>query len=200
MTYRVPARVETARLVIRRYVDADAEALTEVTARNRDHLLRYMAWARLEPQTVAQRRAFIDSVNVDFDAGTDFTMGMFARATGRFLGGTGFHVRHEPDRLEIGYWIDAAREGEGLVTEAAAALARVALEHAGAAVVSIAHAPSNARSEAVPRRLGFVRQAARVDACQDGDTQVDGIDWHATAAELGSGPLAAFPAPRVSPR
>ena len=51
--YRIPARIETERLVIRRYREDDAEALSEVASRNREHLLRYMVWAQYEPQTPA---------------------------------------------------------------------------------------------------------------------------------------------------
>lgn len=196
--YRIPARIETERLVIRRYDVADAEALSEVASRNKDHLLRYMIWAQHEPQTPAQRRMFIETVNADFDAGTDYTMGMFARADGAYLGGTGFHVRTDPDRLEIGYWIDGAREGEGLVTEAAAALTHVGLGFTGAGLVAIAHAPSNDRSSAVPARLGFVRQDAPAGyTCHDRGEAVDPVDWHADAAVLAVEPLASFPRPAL---
>ena len=196
--YRIPARIETERLVIRRYREDDAEALYEVASRNREHLLRYMVWAQYEPQTPAQRRLFIATVNADFDAGTDYTMGMFARPDGAYLGGTGFHVRTAPERLEIGYWLDAAREGEGLATEAAAALTRVGLEFAGATLVSIAHAPTNARSGAVPARLGFVRQDAPAEyTCHDSGQPVSPVDWQADAAVLASDPLSSFPHPSL---
>lgn len=196
--YRIPARIETARLVVRRYTEADAEALSEVTSRNRDHLIRYMEWARLEPQTPAQRREFIETVNAEWDAGRDYTMGIFERATGAFLGGTGFHVRHEPDRLEIGYWVDAAREGEGIATEVAAALTQVALSFADAPLVAIAHAPSNVRSAAIPARLGYARQEKPAGyACHDGGETVTPVDWHATVSTLSASPLASVPRPAL---
>ncbi|SEJ48175.1 GNAT family N-acetyltransferase [Demequina mangrovi] len=194
MTWHVPARIETERLVLRRYEAADAEALAATVARNIDHLARYMEWIAFEPQSVEQRRAWIEDVNAQAEAGTEFVLGMFDHA-GTLVGGTGFHVGTDPERLMIGYWIDAAHQGAGLVTEASAALARVALELAGAAIVDISHAASNARSAAVPARLGFTRRETCGEACFDGGTKEPGVTWWATREALASGPLASTPRP-----
>ncbi|WP_062203059.1 GNAT family N-acetyltransferase [Demequina salsinemoris] len=199
MTWNVPARIETERLVIRRYARTDAEALAAVASRNREHLVRYLPWARYEPQTAEQRIEYIAVTDTDFDEGRDYTMGIFARETGELVGGTGFHPRKRPvDHVEIGYWIDAARQGQGLVTETVAALTRVALELLKVPFVGIVHAPTNARSEAVPERLGYVRQAP-LDAptCTDGDRKVVPVAWQATLEHLPATPVAATPRPTV---
>ncbi|WNM23388.1 GNAT family N-acetyltransferase [Demequina capsici] len=199
MTWDVPTRIVTARLEIRRYTAADAEALTEVAARNRDHLLRYMVWAEAEPQTVRQRLEFIAKAGAEFDAGVEYTMGIFERAGGAFLGGSGFHVKTAPvGHLEIGYWIDADREGHGYVTEATAALARVALEHCGSPYVAIAHAPTNVRSAAVPQRLGFTRQPGTdKPRCTDAGSSVTPVEWHATVETLAGPAFASHPRPSL---
>ncbi|WP_433937200.1 GNAT family N-acetyltransferase [Sorangium cellulosum] len=75
------------------------------------------------------------------------------------LGGTGLHPRVGPRGLEIGYWIHVAHGGRGLATEAAAALTRVAFEVAQLDRVEIHCGPANARSVAVPRKLGFALEA-----------------------------------------
>lgn len=212
--YTVPHRIDTERLVIRRYVATDAEALATVIPANMDHLRRYMEWIAFEPQTVEQRRAFITEVDAKADAGEDFTLGMFLRGDdggdGELIGGTGFHVRTDPDRLEIGYWIDADHEGRGFATETAAALTWVGLSLAGADLMGIAHAPSNTRSAAIPERLGYRRQldagsgafdaTARVaDAreCADDGVMVPAVMWWATRETLESEPLASWPRPRA---
>ncbi|WP_236683685.1 GNAT family N-acetyltransferase [Demequina flava] len=192
----MPHRVETERLVLRRYTHADAEALGEVTTRNVDHLRRYMEWIQFEPQSIEQRRALIDTLNSQADAGEDYTLGMFLHS-GEFIGGTGYHVRAHPDRLELGYWIDRAQEGRGLVTEAAVALTLVALNLAGADIVDVAHAPSNERSASIPRRLGFVRQEAVAHGCFDDGQMHDGVMWWATRDHLTQEPFAAAPRPRA---
>jgi len=192
----VPSRIETERLTLRRYVAADAEQLAEVVPRNMAHLERYMEWIAFEPQTVEQRVAWIDRVSEQFDAGEDYTLGIFA-PDGALLGGTGFHVRTDPDRVAIGYWIDKDHEGKGLVTEASAALTLVALEVVGAPLVAIEHAPTNIRSAAIPQRLGFVRQAVAPQECNDSGEMVPSVVWIATRDTLAQEPLASWPRPTV---
>lgn len=196
MTYAVPHRIETDRLVIRRYTPADAPALTTVITRNADHLRRYMEWITSEPLSLDGRRRFIDRTLAEFDAGEDYTLGIFDR-DGQYLGGTGYHVRYDPRRLAIGYWIDAAHQGQGLVTELAAALTHVALELTGTSIVDIAHAPSNWRSAAVPERLGFMRQDQSTHQCFDDGHMVDDVMWWATWDHLAREPLSTFPRPRA---
>jgi len=201
MTYRVPHRIETQRLVLRRYAESDAEALAAVVGQNSEHLRRYMEWIQFEPQSVEQRRAWIAAVNAKWDAGTDYTMGIFLRGDvdepGEFIGGTGFHTRRDPDRLAVGYWIAAAHEGVGLVSETSAALTRVALELTGADIADISHAPSNTRSASVPERLGYVRQEFSGEECFDAGETLDAVTWFATREHLDRDPLASIPRPRA---
>lgn len=74
-------------------------------------------------------------------------------------GGCGLHRRRQDTSLDIGYWLHPASTGRGVATAAAAALARVAFEVAGADVVRITCDEANAASAAVPERLGFVHVA-----------------------------------------
>ena len=194
--FAVPTRIETERLVLRPYVEADAEQLVESVSRNLEHLRPYMEWIQFEPQTVTDRREWIAGEAEKFAAGTGFTMGMFD-TDGMLVGGSGFHLRSDPEGLEIGYWIDAAHEGTGLVTEAAAALTLVALDTAGAAIVTIGHAPSNARSSAVPRRLGYRQQNLGSKQCFDAGEMAPAIEWVADATTLTREPLSSWPRPVV---
>src|SRR5690606_36339696 len=90
-----------------------------------------------------------------FDLGQDFVYGVFDRSDGSFVGGAGLHPRIGAGMLEIGYWIVRERWGEGLATEAAAALTRAGFEIMGAHRMEIRVAPDNARSLAIPRKLGY---------------------------------------------
>ena len=195
-TWDVPARIETERLVLRRYEPADAEQLGAVLGANIDHLKRYMAWIEYEPQTVEQRREWFLETHRQFDAGEEYILGMFDRE-GAFVGGTGFHSRHDPDRLEIGYWIDREHEGQGLVTEAAAALTRVALEYSRSPIVGICCVPSNVRSSAIPKRLGYVVQQTPGEECFDAGEQVASVMWWANRETLLTEPLASVPRPAI---
>lgn len=152
-TWRVPARVETRRLVLRCYSLEDVAAMDEVIPANREHLEEFMEWARSEPIGTKARTELVEKFIAGYKAGTDFTMGIFTRDAGEYIGGTGYHVRD--DHLEIGYWLAGDRRGHGIMTEAAAALTRVALQFAFSPFVAICCEPANERSKGVPRRLGY---------------------------------------------
>ena len=85
---------------------------------------------------------------------------MWERASGTYVGGSGLHrIDWSVPNVEIGYWIRTRFEGRGFVTEAAALLAAFAFDTLQAQRVRIRCDAANARSAAVPRRLGFVHEA-----------------------------------------
>jgi RimJ/RimL family protein N-acetyltransferase len=163
--WRVPARIETQRLVLRCYTPEDVEAMDVVVPANKEHLETYLPWARDEPIGHEKRTELVSDFVAKFRAREDFVMGIFDRATGEYIGGTGLHTRQGPGVLEIGYWLAAHRQGEGLITEAAAALTRTAFSYAHAPRVEIHCEPTNVRSRNVPLRLGFVLEDTRVAPC-----------------------------------
>ena len=199
MTRNVPARIETERLVVRVYSAEDADALDAVIPANREHLRRFLPWAEREPLSPTDRAALIARFVQEFDAQEDFTMGVFDRADGTYLGGTGLHTRIGPDALEIGYWIRADREGSGLVTEAVAALVQVTLGHLGARWAEVRCEPANLRSRAVPERLGFTLSDTRVDACGTDRTELIEI-WQLRAEDLAGSAAARAPRPTMRDR
>jgi len=185
--WRIPARIETQRLVLRRYELEDVPAMDIVIPANRDHLKEFLPWALEEPVGTVKRTELVEEFIAKFRAREDFTMGMFDRATGEYIGGTGFHTRQGPGILEIGYWLAEDRQGQGLMTEAAAALTRVAFSYAHAQRVEIRCELPNVRSGNVARRLGFA-----LDHIED-DNQV----WALTAATFADSAASAAPRPDI---
>jgi RimJ/RimL family protein N-acetyltransferase len=61
----------------------------------------------------------------------------------------------EADRVEVGYWLDAAVTGRGLATIGATALLAAAATLGDIALAEIHCHVDNAPSNAVPHRLGF---------------------------------------------
>lgn len=151
----VPARIETPRLVLRRYRPADAPLLKDAIDQSLDRLQPWMPWARHEPTPLPELTERLRTFAANYDAGTEWVMGIFDREERRLLGGTGLHRRGPAHVLEIGYWLRSGAEGHGYVTEAVDALRRVAGLVAGVTHVRICCDPRNQRSAAVPGRLGF---------------------------------------------
>jgi len=118
-----------------------------------------MPWTENEPQTVEEKVELLRTFRGSFDLGRDYVYGIFSRDESEVLGGTGLHTRHGDDAFEIGYWIRESRIGEGLATEAGAALTKVAFEVSGVDRVEIRVDPPNERSRNVPRKLGYLEEA-----------------------------------------
>jgi len=156
---QLPYRIATERLVLRCWEPRDAPLLKDAVDSSIDHLLPWMPWAADEPQTVDEKAALLRTFRGNFDLGVDFVYGIFSHDEAEALGGTGLHTRIGPEALEIGYWIRASRAGEGLTTEATAALTRVAFELTDRERVEIRCDPANERSRAIPRKLGYIEEA-----------------------------------------
>jgi RimJ/RimL family protein N-acetyltransferase len=154
-----PYRIETERLVVRCYQPSDAPLLKNAIDSSLEHLQPWMPWALDEPQTLEQKVELVELFGSSFDAGENFTYGIFAADEAELLGGTGLHPRVGPGGLEIGYWVRASATRQGIVTESTAALTRAGFEVCGADRIEIRIEPRNEASFGVPRKLGFVEEA-----------------------------------------
>ena len=154
-----PYRIETERLVIRCYEPRDAPLIKESIDSSLEHLRPWMPWAEDEPQTLEEKIELARQFRANFDAGENFTYGIFDPDETELLGGTGLHGRIGLGGLEIGYWIRESATRRGLVTESTAAVTRVGFEMCGADRIEIRIDPANEASFGVPRKLGFVEEA-----------------------------------------
>jgi RimJ/RimL family protein N-acetyltransferase len=153
-----PYRIETERLVVRCWEPRDAPLLKEAVDSSLEHLRAWLPWAHEDPQPLDAKVELLRGFRGRFDLGQDFVYGIFSRDESEALGGTGLHTRRGEGIFEIGYWIRASRAGEGLGTEATAALARAAFELCDVARIEIRVDPENSASIAIPRKLGFVEE------------------------------------------
>jgi RimJ/RimL family protein N-acetyltransferase len=149
-----PERIDlpTVDAVARRHRLDDLDALQQAIEESRDHLRPWMFWA---DQTRDDTATFLRGAIDKWDSGEEFTYLLVGSDGDRVLGGAGLHHRLGPDALEIGYWLRADATGRGLITAAAAALTNAAFALDGVVRVEIHCDEANARSAAVPRRLGY---------------------------------------------
>jgi ribosomal-protein-serine acetyltransferase len=138
---------------IRPLEDADAPELFALVDANRLYLRAWLPWldGTRSEEDVAEfvadsRRRAADGLGVQFAI----------LESGQIAGVIGFH---EIDRVHaqvgIGYWVAENRQGRGLVTRAVQALCGMAFDELGLNRVEIKAATDNARSRAIPERLGF---------------------------------------------
>jgi RimJ/RimL family protein N-acetyltransferase len=154
-----PYRIVTDRLVLRCWEPRDAPVLKEAVDSSLDQLRPWMPWAEHEPQTLEEKVALLRTFRGNFDLDNDFVYGVFSRDEAGVVGGSGLHLRRGPNAFEIGYWIRTDRAGQGLATEATAALTRVGFELGGVDWIEIRCDPTNERSRAIPHKLGYVEEA-----------------------------------------
>ncbi|WP_141607859.1 GNAT family N-acetyltransferase, partial [Myxococcus sp. AB022] len=102
------------------------------------------------------------------------------------------HPRVGAGGREIGYWIAAQHTGQGLATEVAAALVRVAFELDGLRRVEIHCDPLNVPSVAVARKLGFTHEGTLRQRLQAADgSWRDIMLWTLLAEDYRASPAAA---------
>jgi RimJ/RimL family protein N-acetyltransferase len=175
-------RIVTRRLVIRCWNPADAPLIKAAIDASVDHLRPWMPWVKDEPKPLQDKVELLRRFRSSFDLGQDFVYGILNRDETQVLGGTGLHTRVGEGAREIGYWIHVDHVNQGLATEVAAALTKVAFEVDKVERVEIHCDPENARSAAVPRKLGFVHEAT---------LRQRGMIWTLLADEYPASPAAA---------
>jgi ribosomal-protein-serine acetyltransferase len=148
------------RVIVRPYQLDDADELFAAVEESRQHLWPWMPWVN-QHQTVEDSRDFILRTQAKWLLREDdLTVGFFEAGSGRYLGGSGLHIRGwDVPAFEIGYWIRASAEGHGYVAETVKLLTDFAFASLGAQRVMIRCDARNTRSAAVAERLGFVREA-----------------------------------------
>ncbi|MBN1668488.1 MAG: GNAT family N-acetyltransferase [Anaerolineales bacterium] len=186
-------RIETERLLLRPWSPGDAPQLKAAIDASREHLSPWMPWAREEEPL----QNYIDRLRTfrgNFDLGQDFVYGIFNRQGDQVLGSSGLHTRLGMRAREIGYWIHVDHINQGLASECAAALTRVAFEVEGMDRVEIHCDPRNLASAAVPRKLGYQHEATLGRRIFWSDDEVsDSMIWTLFAPQYPGSPAARVP-------
>jgi RimJ/RimL family protein N-acetyltransferase len=169
-------QIHTERLIIRCWKPEDAPLLKETIDKNLDHLRPWMEWANDEPEPLQKKIDRLREFRGKFDLGQDFFYGIFNLMENEVLGATGLHTRLGKNMREIGYWIDRDHIQRGFATEAASALVKVAFEIDDVLRVEIHCAPTNERSAAIPKRLGFRHKGTFQNENRNGEKQ-DEMVW-----------------------
>jgi RimJ/RimL family protein N-acetyltransferase len=171
----IPDHLETARLLLRAPRPGDGASLHASIVETLDDLRRYpasMTWAMDEP-SVAKAEEFCRRGAGNWIFRTDLPMLLFHRDTGEHAGNCGLHRFNWNTRVfEIGWWCRKRFQGQGLITEAAAALTEFAFGPLGARRVWCCSDEENERSWRVAERLGFDHEGTlRSERCDPDGTR-----------------------------
>jgi len=184
-------RIHTQRAVVRCWEPKDAALLKTTLEANFEHLHPWMPWATSGPQDLQEKLNYIRHCRGEFDLGNDFIYGIFNSEESLALGGCGLHTRLGTDAREIGYWIHHDYINQGLATEIAAALTKVAFEVDRVERIEIHCDSANVRSAAIPRKLGYTHEATLLRRVRNSEGNLrDAMIWSLFAQDYPLSPSA----------
>jgi ribosomal-protein-serine acetyltransferase len=138
---------------LKQFEQGDADTLFALVGRNREHLREWLPWVD-RTDSAEQVRQFIWRVRAQFLAGLGPNCGIWLDGT--MTGSIGCHPIDQSNRsCSLGYWIEADRVGQGIVTQCCGHLLNYLFDEVGLHRVEIRCGTGNIRSCAIPRRLGF---------------------------------------------
>jgi len=153
VTLRIPARVETQRLVLRTWQSDDRAAFAVINADPAvtEHVARL-------PLSREQSDAFVDRIEASW---LHLGYGLYAveaRMSGELVGFCGLsHHRALPDEVEVGWRLARAAWGRGLGTEAALVCRDLAFDRLRLGRLISITIEANVRSSRVMEKLGMRR-------------------------------------------
>ncbi len=157
-----PARIDLGDdALLRQFRPSDAANVARAVGDSMDHLRPWMPWADAQSADAAFQRDRLRRLPGLAARREEWQYGLFRPGASDVLGSFGLMTRRGPGTMEIGYWLHVDAVGTGLATRAAGALTDTALTLDGVERVYICCDEANARSAAIPQRLGFV--LARVE-------------------------------------
>jgi ribosomal-protein-serine acetyltransferase len=155
--------------------------------RNQEHLHEWVAVEAYEG-SVETLRAYVKQRLLQFVNGDGYHLGIWYQDA--LIGVLDYRLNRRSRKVELGYWLDAAMEGKGIVTQACRTMVRHAFEEHEVHKVEISCATDNTRSRAVAERLGFIQEGILRQADQLHDRYVDGVfygqlvdEWKARAEQ-----------------
>jgi RimJ/RimL family protein N-acetyltransferase len=167
----LPDELRSPRLLLRPFRPADADQVFAAVDESRAHLRPWMAWVD-DHVSVDNSRDWCTRCAANWLLRAELTVGVFAAASGRFLGCVSLH---DPDwdlrAFGIGYWLRASAVGQGYATEAVRMLVDLAVGPLAARRVELRCDARNEPSQRVAERVGFVLEGQLRNAFLTSDGQ-----------------------------
>jgi ribosomal-protein-serine acetyltransferase len=162
-------------LLLRQVSPADAASFFTLVERNREYLREWLPWVD-KNNSVDDVRDFIARAQSQWEEGRGPNTGIWL--DGALVGAIGCHPIDIPNRnCSIGYWVDSGIQRKGVITRSCAALLDYLFDDVSLHRVEIRCGTGNARSCAIPTRLGFTREGVAWEAEWVMNRWVDLVVW-----------------------
>jgi RimJ/RimL family protein N-acetyltransferase len=144
--------LETARLLLRPYTEADIPALTRLAG------VREVAATTLRiphPYTEQNAREYLAICQAESDNGPVTRFAITLRSTNEFCGGAGLRLDPAHAHAELGYWLGVPFCGQGYASEAASAVVDYGFGHLGLHRIYASHFAGNDASGRILQKIGM---------------------------------------------
>jgi ribosomal-protein-serine acetyltransferase len=140
-------------ITLRAWTESDVDMAYDIVMREREQLRTFMRWMT-DDYSLESAKKFIDDSITNRKERKNLGLGIFRGD--EVIGSIGFvHFDWEARKTEIGYWIARSEEGKGIISTATKRLIEYTFDELEFNRIEIRCSVENARSAAVPIRLGF---------------------------------------------
>jgi ribosomal-protein-serine acetyltransferase len=171
-------KLETGRLVIRKFSRRDAGSLNDAIRVSLPDLNQWLPWARTDYESNDAGAFIRDSVQAwKEDRAWDYSI-RFRDDPGRHIGNISMWTVSKAGKIaEIGYWVRSDEASKGVCTEAAAAILGEAFGRLGFHKVVMRIAIGNDASHRVAEKLGFTREGVLREELLIRGNWIDHAQW-----------------------
>jgi RimJ/RimL family protein N-acetyltransferase len=156
MSEPIPDSLELrdAVLTLRPYRGEDAGALFAAVHESIESVGRWLPWCHAD-YGEADAQSWIAHCAEGWRTGEHYTFAVFDADTAQFCGAVGLNQRNRAQNfMNLGYWIRASRQGQGVVRRAARLAAGFGFGHLGLTRIEIVTMSDNLASQKVAVALG----------------------------------------------
>lgn len=131
----------------------EAEALYKLVTDNRAYLREWLDWVDAQTGPEVSKENILKRIK-KAETGEMLDLGIYKE--GELIGSMGFNpISAKNKRAEIGYWISSGYQGKGMMTECVRALIGYGFKKLKLHRIEIHCSTRNAKSFAIPEKLGF---------------------------------------------
>jgi RimJ/RimL family protein N-acetyltransferase len=156
----LPTKLETERLIIRKYKEGDGTALFNLLESNENrHYLRDHVDEATEIKTEEEAELRIRQLIADWISQKKFIMGIWNKTSGLYIG----QIWISPSKwkvpsFELGWFLEQTHQGQGFASEAVNAAIQFLFTHLQAHKVIVLTRDDNVKSYKLAERCGFVKE------------------------------------------
>lgn len=143
-------------IMIRMLIAKDADRLFQITNDSREYLREWLSWVD-QMENKEDALSFIQNGFQTYAERSGLTAGVFYKE--ELVGVTGFNSFDWENKIGyIGYWLAEGYQGNGIMTRVVRTLIDYAFNEFGLNRIDIRTAYDNKKSQAIPEKLGFIKE------------------------------------------